>query len=435
MRYTFLLYTDPADLADMTPEDWAAEKEIYGAYIGALQEAGVFIDTDWLQPVHTATTISEASGDLQVQDGPFADTKETLGGFFAIDVPDLDAAMAWARKCPAAKRGKHWPTRGIPENPEGWLITTARRGRIDAIRKEPATSSLSVDQLETLTQYEDTHSIPDERLSLMLTCAHPALSPQIHAPLMLQCVMGLSSERIAIAFQTRPSTMAQRLVRAKSKIRDAGIPFERPDHSILPERMTAILEAIYAAYSLDWMMLPDGNELCREALFLSDLVASLCPDSPEALGLSALISFLYSRNDARMEDGVLIPLDAQNTALWDHEMIAHAQRVLGKASEAKIVGRFQLEAAIQSAHAARARNGKTDWDSNLSALRWPQFHIPNIREQDRASRCNGASFRGNPRVGASGSTTNKAHRTIPALLGYACAFAAGTRASRRQALL
>ncbi|WP_421981594.1 YciI family protein [Roseibium sp.] len=106
MRYTFLLYTDPADLAGMTPEDWAAEKEVYGAYIGALQKAGVFVDTDWLQPVETATTLSLKGGSWQVQDGPFADTKETLGGFFVIDVPDLDAAMAWAEKCPAAKTGK-----------------------------------------------------------------------------------------------------------------------------------------------------------------------------------------------------------------------------------------------------------------------------------------------------------------------------------------
>lgn len=106
MRYTFLLYTDPADLADMTPDDWAAEKQVYGAYIGALKEAGVFLDTDWLQPTDTATTITLKGGTKHVQDGPFAETKETLGGFFAIDVPDLDAAMAWAEKCPAAKTGK-----------------------------------------------------------------------------------------------------------------------------------------------------------------------------------------------------------------------------------------------------------------------------------------------------------------------------------------
>lgn len=106
MRYTFLLYTDPTDLTHMTPEDWATEKEIYGAYIGALQEAGVFVDTDWLQPVQTATTMTLKGGTKQVQDGPFADTKETLGGYFVVDVPDLNAAMAWAEKCPAAKTGK-----------------------------------------------------------------------------------------------------------------------------------------------------------------------------------------------------------------------------------------------------------------------------------------------------------------------------------------
>lgn len=106
MRYTFLLYTDPADLAHMTPQDWEAEKEVYGAYIGALNAAGVFVDTDWLQPVQTATTLTLKGGTKQVQDGPFADTKEALGGFFVIDVPDLDAALAWAEKCPAAKTGK-----------------------------------------------------------------------------------------------------------------------------------------------------------------------------------------------------------------------------------------------------------------------------------------------------------------------------------------
>ena len=106
MRYTFLLYTDPADIADRTPEDWQAEKQVYGAYIGALKEAGVFVDTDWLQPVQTATTLSRKGGRTQVQDGPFADTKETLGGYFVVDVTDLDAAMVWAEKCPAATSGK-----------------------------------------------------------------------------------------------------------------------------------------------------------------------------------------------------------------------------------------------------------------------------------------------------------------------------------------
>lgn len=106
MNYTLFLYTDPADLAHMTPEDWAAEKEIYGAYIGALREAGVFVSTDWLQPADTATTVSMKDGAERIQDGPFAETKETLGGYFVLNVPDLDAAIAWAKKCPAARHGK-----------------------------------------------------------------------------------------------------------------------------------------------------------------------------------------------------------------------------------------------------------------------------------------------------------------------------------------
>lgn len=106
MRYTFLLYSNPADFADMTPEDWDAQKQVYGAYIGALQEAGVFLDCDWLQPVETATTLTMEGGQPKIQDGPFAETKETLGGTFTIEVPDLDAALAWAQKCPAAQFGK-----------------------------------------------------------------------------------------------------------------------------------------------------------------------------------------------------------------------------------------------------------------------------------------------------------------------------------------
>ncbi|MEL6586641.1 MAG: YciI family protein [Pseudomonadota bacterium] len=106
MRYTFLLYSNPADFAHMTPDDWAREKEVYGAYIGALQDAGVFVDTDWLHPAETATTLTSKEGETRIQDGPFAETKETLGGFFSIDVPDLDAALAWAKKCPAAQHGK-----------------------------------------------------------------------------------------------------------------------------------------------------------------------------------------------------------------------------------------------------------------------------------------------------------------------------------------
>ena len=122
MRYTLLLYSDPSGMADMTPEDWAREKEVYGAYIKALHEAGIFVDTDWLQPVETATTVSMADGEKRVQDGPFAETRETLGGYFVIDVPDLDAALAWAAKCPAA-----WPSASP------WRVGTRRyRSRMEA---------------------------------------------------------------------------------------------------------------------------------------------------------------------------------------------------------------------------------------------------------------------------------------------------------------
>ncbi|RLJ59380.1 RNA polymerase sigma-70 factor (ECF subfamily) [Litoreibacter meonggei] len=274
------------------------------------------------------------------------------------DIAAAEDALAEA----FAKALEHWPLRGIPNNPEGWLITAARRGRIDAARKHARTKPLEqhADYMARSDQHDE---IPDERLSLMLVCAHPALSSAIHAPLMLQCVLGLSSERIALAFQTRPSTMAQRLVRAKSKIRDAGITFERPDRDALPDRISTVLEATYAAYSIDWMLFPDGRDLSREALFLADLVAHLSPETPEALGLSALISFLSARQDARLKDGMLVPLDEQNIGLWDHRMIDHANRILANASVARQLGRFQLEASIQAVHAARATTGTTDWEA------------------------------------------------------------------------
>lgn len=287
--------------------------------------------------------------------------RSSYGRLIAIlAAPDRDIAGAEDALADAfAKALDIWPSQGIPDNPEGWLITTARRGRIDMLRKHGRNDPL--DEAHLAAKITPENSIPDERLRLMLVCAHPALDAQIHAPLMLQSVLGLTSHRVAQAFQVAPSTMAQRLVRAKAKIRDAGIPFSLPERDAMPERMTALLEAIYAAYSLDWMMLPDGRDLTREALFLADLVAFLNPDTPEALGLSALLCFLAARHDARLENGILIPLHAQNTALWDHRMISHASKTLTRASGAKQPGRFQLEAAIQSVHAARAVTKRTDW--------------------------------------------------------------------------
>lgn len=203
----------------------------------------------------------------------------------------------------------------------------------------------------------------DERLKLLFVCAHPAIDAGIRTPLMLQTVLGLEAEQIAKAFLVSPTAMAQRLVRAKKKIKTAGIPFSIPDPEAYPERMGAVLEAIYGAYAVDW--LEGDGDLSHEAYFLANILAELAPDNAEALGLTALIGFIEARRDARIDDMALVPVPEQNTALWDADLITHAAGVLTQASSRRkpqsMPGRFQLEAAIQSVHAARSVTGKTDW--------------------------------------------------------------------------
>ncbi|MEM7614292.1 MAG: DUF6596 domain-containing protein, partial [Pseudomonadota bacterium] len=250
-----------------------------------------------------------------------------------------------------------WPSTGIPDRPEAWLLTVARNQMTDQMRRDKR-----LDFTAEVPEMPDTataEQIPDERLKLMFVCAHPAIDPKIHAPLMLQTVLGLEAEQIARAFLVSPTAMAQRLVRAKQKIKRARVPFVQPDSDALPARMGAVLEAVYAAYALDWM--GGSGELAHEARFLSAILADLTPDCAEALGLSALIGFVHARHGARIRDGVLVPLPDQEMHLWDEALMAGAEAMLNQAATLGRLGRFQLEAAIQSVHAARRRGGATDW--------------------------------------------------------------------------
>lgn len=257
-----------------------------------------------------------------------------------------------------------WPERGIPKKPEAWLLTVAKNKRIDQARRDARL--VITDKAHDMA---DTHAIEpdeaqlDERLKLLFVCAHPALDEGIRTPLMLQTVLGLEAEQIAKAFLIKPATMAQRLVRAKKKIKSAGIPFVVPEPDAYPERMGAVLEAVYGAYAIDW--LEGDGDLSHEAFFLSNILAELAPDNPETLGLTALIGFIEARRDARLNDGVLVPVPDQDVELWDSQLIDRSVRVLTQASLKRgprsIPGRFQLEAAIQSVHAARSVTGKTDW--------------------------------------------------------------------------
>ena len=265
-----------------------------------------------------------------------------------------------------------WPESGVPDKPEAWLLTTARRRLIDGARH----ARVHADALPTLLAVADEAEdmletdimFPDERLKLLFICAHPAIDAAARTPLMLQTVLGLDAARIASAFLVKPSAMGQRLSRAKTKIRDAGIAFELPETKELLPRLDAVLEAIYAAYGSGWDDVagadPRRKGLAQEAIDLGRLLLRLMPAEPEAQGLLALMLYCESRRDARRApSGSYVPLSEQDVARWSQPMIAEAEQLLRAAERQGRIGRFQLEAAIQSVHARRAITGHTDWES------------------------------------------------------------------------
>jgi predicted RNA polymerase sigma factor len=268
-----------------------------------------------------------------------------------------------------------WPRNGCPANPEGWLLTAARRKLIDFGRRR-RTSEAAGGQLQLLAEEleaaavnaTDDARLPDQRLALMFACAHPAIEPGVRAPLILQVLLGLDAAMIASAFLTSPSTMGQRLVRAKDKIHQAGIPFRIPEREELPGRLGAVLDAIYAAFSEGWTDSGGTDaarrDLAEEALFLGRLVAELLPDEPEALGLLALMLYVEARRPARRNgSGEYVPLAEQDVMSWNPQMIDAAEALLCRASPLNSIGRYQLEAALQSAHVHRRRTGQANWGS------------------------------------------------------------------------
>jgi len=261
-----------------------------------------------------------------------------------------------------------WPVDGTPANPDAWLLTVARRRQTDALRRRQTRIAgeehltLMADEIEAAAATPD--DIPDRRLALMFACAHPAIERGMRAPLILQTILGLTAQDIAAAFLIPPATMGQRLVRAKARIKDAGIPFGVPEKSELSQRLDAVLEAIYAAYAKGWSEIGEAGtpQLADEAIWLGRLVVSLLPAEPEAKGMLALMHYAEARRRARRNaDGAYVPLDEQDTTLWDDWLIEVAEALLREANAGGPSGRYQIEAAIQSAHTARRLLGAANW--------------------------------------------------------------------------
>lgn len=289
------------------------------------------------------------------------------------DVPAAEDALSDALM--AALRT--WPERGIPDSPEAWLLVAARRNLLQVARHRSVEANaqgaimLAFEEMEARLNAADDALFPDERLKLLFACTHPAIDKAVHTPLMLQTVLGIDARTIAQAFVISPEAMSQRLVRAKVKIRDAGIPFSIPDRAVLQERLSAVLSAIYAAYGLGWEGV-DGEDgrraLTGEAIWLGRALLQVLPDEPEAIGLLSLMLHCEARRSARRgPEGDYIPLDEQQTGRWNAIMMSEADALLRSAGALDRFGPFQAQAAIQSVHAARRLTGTTDWQA-LSLL-------------------------------------------------------------------
>ncbi len=293
-----------------------------------------------------------------------------LLAYLAYRWRDIDAAEDALAEAFASAL-ETWPQSGVPDSPDAWLMTAAKRNLLQSYRHEKVTADPAI--LMVLREDEaavpDAQVVPDDRLKLLFVCAHPAIDPEIHTALMLQTVLGIDAKRIASAFLVSPTTMAQRLVRAKNKIAQTRVRFEEPEADDLDERVHAVLEAIYAAYVLGWDTLANdtldagqGTNLAAEALYLADLTATLLPQNAEAAGLLALLLFCEARSDARSgPDGEFVPLKDQDCSRWDMSAMRQGSYVLARAKELGQPGPFQLEAAIQSAHCDRVFTGVVPW--------------------------------------------------------------------------
>ncbi len=300
--------------------------------------------------------------------------RESYGKLVAIlAAQDRDIAAAEDALADAlAAALRTWSVQGVPANPEGWLVTAARNLRHNMSRSAAIRARAEPEILRRLDEAQDQpvpSPLSDARLRLMFVCAHPAIDPGARTPLILQTVLGIDAARIARAFLVPPATLSQRLVRAKARIRDAGLSFSLPETYDLAPRLEAVLDAVYAAFGTGWDgldTLDDPGALTGEAIWLARLLVALLPQEPEPMGLLALMLHCAARRGARRDQqGRFVPLDRQDARLWDRTMVIEAETLLTAAARFGRFGRFQCEAAIHSVHAQRPITGQL----NLSALR------------------------------------------------------------------
>jgi RNA polymerase sigma-70 factor, ECF subfamily len=271
-----------------------------------------------------------------------------------------------------------WPDRGVPQNPDAWLVTTARNALHNDRRHRGVQTAAIPDLLLHHEALADSNAFPDDRLRLLFLCAHPALDEGIRTPLMLQTVLGLDADRIALAFVLAPAAMAQRLVRAKAKIRDAGLRFVLTEAELASDRLTDVLDAIYAAFGTGWDSAGDDG-LVDEAIYLARLIVALLPQEPEPQGLLALMLYCDARRAARRDaEGRFVPLDRQDARLWNRDMIIQAEGLLTAASRHGRFGRYLCEAAIQSVHVQRPLTGATNYAALELLYGLLHHHAPSL---------------------------------------------------------